>query len=204
MDQVPQARVRYYRLGVRVLAAGMLVASFAVVASVITHLPWRNGSASPPPVAPHKSQPGLWGAKQAGYRRIDAPVATALRQLPVRVVLPGAAGKPAGVYAAAHSIRVRYASGSHFGVYLLTVWGSRYGVGPRAIRTRASTCRACTHNRLITLGSGVPAAVAAGGGHPSTVTWREGGRTFEIRGPGATFSNRDAVAAARAVARANA
>ena len=101
----------------------------------------------------------------------------------MRVRLPGAAGKPAGVYAAAHSIRVRYGSGSHFGVYLLTVWGSRYGVGPRAIRARASTCRACTHNRLITLAAGVPAAVAAGGGHPSTVTWREGGRTFEVRGP---------------------
>ncbi len=203
MDQVPQPRVRYSRLGVRVLAAGMLVASFAVVASVITHLPWRNGSSPPPPVASRKTQADLWGAKQAGYRQIDAPVAKALRQLPVRVVLPGAAGKPAGVYAATHSIRVRYASGSHFGVYLLTVWGSRYGVGPRAIRTRASTCRACTHNRLITLASGVPAAVAAGGGHPSTVTWREGGRTFEVRGPGATFSNREAVAVARAVARAN-
>jgi hypothetical protein len=204
MDQVPQARVRFYRLGARVLAAGVLVASFVVVASVITHLPWRGGSSSSaPPVTAHKTQPGLWGAKQAGYRQIDAPVPKALRQLPVRVVLPGAAGKPAGVYAATHSIRVRYASGSHFGVYLLTVWGSRYGVGPRAIRARASTCRACTHNRLITLASGVPAAVAAGGGHPSTVTWREGGRTFEVRGPGATFSNREAVAVARAVARAN-
>ena len=204
MDRVPQARVRFYRLGARVLAAGVLVASFAVVASVITHLPWRNGSSSPPPVAAHKTSPGPWGARQAGYRQIDAPVQKALRQLPVRVVLPGAAGRPAGVYAAAHSIRVRYATGSHFGVYLITVWGSRYGVGPRAIRARASTCRACTHNRLISLGRGVPAAVAAGGGHPSTVTWREGGRTFEVRGPGATFSNRDAVAVARAVARANA
>ena len=86
----------------------------------------------------------------------------------------------------------------------MTVWGSRYGVGPRVIRARASTCRACTHNRLLQLAPGVPAAIAVGGGHPSTVTWRQGGRTFEVRGPGATFSNRDAVAAARAIARANA
>jgi hypothetical protein len=204
MDQVPQARVRFYRLGARVLAAGMLVASVSAVAFVIMHLPGAGGSTSPPIGATGPTSAGLWGAKQAGYRQIDAPVPKALRQLPVRVRLPGVAGKPAGVYAAAHSIRVRYGSGSHFGVYLLTVWGSRYGVGPRAIRARASTCRACTHNRLITLAAGVPAAVAAGGGHPSTVTWREGGRTFEVRGPAGTFSNRDAVVVARAVARANA
>jgi hypothetical protein len=42
------------------------------------------------------------------------------------------------------------------------------------------------------------------GGRPSTVTWREGGRTFEVRGPAATFTERRAIAAARAIARANA
>ncbi len=122
----------------------------------------------------------------------------------MHVRLAAVAGAPAGVYRATHSIRVRYASGSHYGVYLVTVWGSRYGVGPRAIRARASTCRACTHNRLIHLAPGVQAAIAAGGGHPSIVVWRQRGLTFEVRGPGTTFSNRDAVAAARAIARANA
>lgn len=201
MDQVPHARVRFSRLAVRMLAAGMLVASVAAVASVVMHLSGGNATSTTGPTGP--SRANLWGPKQVGYRQIDAPLGKALRQLPVRVRLPGKAGRPAGVYAAAHSIRVRYGSGSHFGVYLLTVWGSRYGVGPRAIRARASACRDCTHNRLIPLAPGISAAVAAGGGHPSTVTWREGRRTFEVRGPSATFTNLAAVAVARAVARAN-
>lgn len=201
MDQVPHARVRFSRLAARMLAAGMLVASVAAVASVVMHLSGGN-STSPATGATSPANP--WGPKQVGYRQIDAPLGKALRRLPVRVRLPGTAGRPAGVYAAAHSIRVRYGSGSHFGVYLLTVWGSRYGVGPRAIRARASACRDCTHNRLILVAPGISAAVAAGGGHPSTVTWREGRRTFEVRGPSATFTNLAAVAVARAVARANA
>jgi hypothetical protein len=202
MNQVPQARVRFSRLGVRIFAAGMLVVSVAVVGSIVLHLS-GSGSASPATGATGPAA-NPWGAAQTGYRQIDATTTKALHQLPVRVRLPGTAGAPAGVYTASHSARVRYGSSSHFGVYLLTVWGSRYGVGPRAIRARASACRDCTHNRLIQLLPGISAAVAAGGGHPSTVTWREGGRTFEVSGPGASFTNRDAVAVARAVARANA
>jgi hypothetical protein len=201
MNQVPQARVRFSRIGMRMFAAGMLAVSVGAVAFVITH---RPGDGKPAAQAGAPPTAGLWGKQQAGYNEIDAPVAKALKELPVHVRLAAVAGAPAGVYRATHSIRVRYASGSHFGVYLVTVWGSRYGVGPRAIRARASTCRACTHNRLLQLGPGVPAAIAAGGGHPSTVIWRQRGLTFEVRGPGTTFSNRDAVAAARAVARANA
>jgi hypothetical protein len=202
MNQVPQARVSFSRLGVRILAAGMLVASVVVVGSIVMHLS-GSGSGSPATgTGPSAADP--WGATQAGYRQIDATTTKALHQLPVQVRLPGTAGAPAGVYAASHSARVRYGASSHFGVYLLTVWGSRYGVGPRAIRARASACRDCTHNRLIQLLPGISAAVAAGGGHPSTVTWREGGRTFEVRGPGATLTNRHAVAVARAFARANA
>jgi hypothetical protein len=202
MNQVPQARVRFSRIGARMFAAGMLAVSVGAVAFVITHLAGDGKSASQQPGATPPAA-SLWGKQQAGYNEIDAPVGRALKELPVHVRLAAAAGAPAGVYRATHSIRVRYASGSHFGVYLVTVWGSRYGVGPRAIRARASTCRACTHNRLLQLAPGVPAAIAAGGGHPSTVIWRQRGLTFEVRGPGATFSNRDAVAAARAIARAN-
>jgi hypothetical protein len=203
MNQVPQARVRFSRIGARMFAAGMLAVSVGAVAFVITHLANDGKSASQQPGATPPAA-SLWGKQQAGYNEIDAPVAKALAGLPVHVRLAAVAGVPAGVYRATHSVRVRYASGSHFGVYLVTVWGSRYGVGPRAIRARASTCRACTHNRLLQLAPGVPAAIAAGGGHPSTVTWRQGGLTFEVRGPGTSFSNRDAVAAARAIARANA
>jgi hypothetical protein len=181
----------------------MLVASVAAVAFVIMQLQKHDTSATPPATQPvtHASP---WGATQAGYREVDAPVAKALRGLPVQVRLPASAGKPAGVYRAAKSVRVRYATGSHFGVYLLTVWAPGSGAGPRTIAGLAKACHVCTHNRLIRLASGVSAAVEAGGGRPSIVTWREGGHTFEVRGPAASFSNRVAVAAARAIARANA
>jgi hypothetical protein len=202
MNEAPHARVRFYRLGARMLAAGMLVASVVAVASVIMHLP-KDGSASTNSVTSRQST-SPWGVRQAGYRQIDAPVARALGRLPLHIRLPGTVGRPTGVYSASHSIRVRYGRSSRSGVYLVTVWGARYGVGPRAIRTRASACRACTQNRLIRLTPRLSAAVAAGGGHPSIVTWREGGRTYEVRGPAATFSNRDAVSVARAIALANA
>jgi hypothetical protein len=203
MSQAPDARVRISRIGVRVLAAGMLVVSVAAVGSVITHLPWLSHSSStaPPTTSAHSSP---WGASQAGYREIDAPVTTALGRLPVKVKLPAAAGSPAGVYQAARSTRVRYAGGSHYGVYLLTVWAPGSGAGAQAIAHMAKSCHACSHNRLVRLAPGVSAAIEAGGGGPSVVTWREGGRTFEVRGPAGSFTNRRAVAVARAIAQANA
>jgi hypothetical protein len=203
MSQAPRARVRISRIGVRLLAAGMLVVSVVVVASIITHLPWHSGSSSTTP-PPATGTPDPWGASQAGYREIDAPVATALRNLPVKVKLPAAVGQPAGVYQAAKSVRVRYVGGSKYGVYLLTVWAPGSGLGPQAIARMAKSCHACTHNRLVRLAPGVSAAIEAGGGGPSIVTWRQGRRTFEVRGPAGAFTNRRAVAAARAIARANA
>jgi hypothetical protein len=201
MSQAPDARVRFSRLGVRVFAAAMLVVSVAAVGSIITHLPFHHGSSSTTP--PVTAAPSPWGASQSGYREIDAPVATALRQLPVKVKLPPAAGRPAGVYRAATSTRVRYAAGSKYGVYLLTVWAPGKGAGVKVIAHLAKSCHACTHNRLVRLAPGISGAIQAGGG-PSIVTWREGGRTFEVRGPAGSFSNRRAVAAARAIALANA
>jgi hypothetical protein len=202
MSQAPDARMRISRLGVRLLAAGMLVVSVGAVASIVTHLPWRSGTtATTPPTVTKPTSP--WGVSQAGYRKIDAPVATALRRLPVKVRLPVAAGSPAGVYQSAKSARVRYASGSKYGLYLLTVWAPGSGAGAQAIAHLAKSCHACTHNRLVRLAPGVSGAIQAGGG-PTVVTWRQGGRTFEVRGPAGTFTNRRAAAAARAVARANA
>jgi hypothetical protein len=188
---------------VRVLAAGMLVASVAAVASIVTHLPWLNGSSSGTSAPPATAPAGPWGSVQAGYRQIDAPVQTALRRLPVKVKLPAAAGRPAGIYQAAKSVRVRYASGSRYGVYLLTVWAPGKGARARTITHLAKSCHVCTHNRLVRLAPGVSGAIRAGGGGPSVITWREGGRTFEVRGPAASFTNLRAVAVARAVARAN-
>jgi hypothetical protein len=200
VNDVPQPRVRLYRYGARILAAGVLVASVAAVAAVVKNVPFHHSS-SPPPTTAVKPSP--WGVSQAGYHEISASLPKALRQLPVRVHLPGSAGAPAGLYRAADSARVRYGGSSRYGVYILTVWPASHGVGPRVIRNLAKSCHVCTRNRLITLVPGVAGAIAAGGGHASTVTWRQGGRTFQVRGPAASFSNRDAVAAARAIARAN-
>jgi hypothetical protein len=199
VNEVPHPRVRLYRFGVRVLAAGLLVASVAAVASVIRNVPFGDSSPSPPATA----KPNPWGAGQAGYHLISAPLPKALRGLPVRVHLPRSAGAPAGIYRAAGSARVRYTGSSRYGLYLLTVWPASHGVKPSGIRALAKGCHVCTRNRLISLAPGVQAAVAAGGGHASTITWRQGSRTFQVRGPAGSFSNRDAVAAAKAIARAN-
>ncbi len=202
MTDAPSARRRFTRLGARLLAAGVLAGSVVAVALVVMHLPRHDGTASGGPTPPaHAANP--WGASQPGYREIDAPVSTALRRLPVRVALPVAAGRPAGVYMGAHGVRVRYGSGSRYGVFLLTVAGRRYGLRARRIRALALGCRSCSDNRLIVLTPGVRGAIAVGG-RPSTITWRENGRTFEVRGPASTFSEARAIAAARAIARANA
>jgi hypothetical protein len=198
---MPHPRVRLYRFGARVLAAGMLVASVAAVAYVITNVPFDDSSSAPPATAGKPANP--WGVSQAGYHQISAPVPKALRSLPVRVHLPRSAGVPAGIYRASDSVRLRYSGSSRYGLYLLTVWPASHGVGPRVIRALAKGCHVCTRNRLIGLVPGVEAAIAVGGGHASTITWRQGSRTFQVRGPAASFSNRDAVAAARAIARAN-
>lgn len=197
---MPHPRVRLYRYGVRVLAAGMLVASVAAVASVIRNVPFGDSSSTPPATA---AKPSPWGVSQPGYHRVSAPLPKALRGLPVRVHLPRSAGAPAGVYRAAGSVRVRYTGTSRYGLYLLTVWPASHGVKPSGIRALAKGCHVCTRNRLISLAPGVRAAIAVGGGHASTITWRQGSRTFQVRGPAASFSSRKAVAAARAIARAN-
>jgi hypothetical protein len=202
MTDAPPRRRRLARLGVRIFAAGVLAASVAAVAVVVMNLPGHGGAnATGHTGGPNASSP--WGVTQRGYREIDAPLATALRKLPVRVTLPAAAGQPAGVYKGVRGIRVRYASGSHFGVFLLTVSGGRYGLRPRRIRALALGCRSCSDNRLIRLTGRLRGAIAVGG-RPSTITWREAGRTFEVRGPASTFSEQRAIAAARAIARANA
>jgi hypothetical protein len=197
---MPHPRVRLYRYGVRVLAAGMLVASVAAVASVIRNVPFGDSSPTPPATA---SKPSPWGVTQPGYHRVSAPLPKALRGLPVKVHLPRSAGVPAGVYRAAGSVRVRYTGTSRYGLYLLTVWPASHGVKPSGIRALAKGCHVCTRNRLISLAPGVRAAIAVGGGHASTITWRQGSRTFQVRGPAASFTSRHAVAAATAIARAN-
>jgi hypothetical protein len=203
MTDAPPLRRRLARHGVRLFAAGVLAASVAAVAVVVMHLPGDGGTGSgttPPPGA-HASGP--WGVTQPGYREIDAPLATALRRLPLRVTLPVAAGQPAGVYKGVRGVRVRYGSRSRFGVFLLTVSSGRYGLRARRIRALALGCRSCSDNRLIRLTGRLRGAIAVGG-ESSTITWRENGRTFVVRGPAPSFSEQHAIAAARAIARANA
>ena len=97
MTDAPVLRRRLARLGVRMFAAGMLAASVTAVALVVMHLPGTAaGRRQGLPPGTHSAGP--WGVSQPGYREIDAPVATALRRLPLRLTLPAAAGKPAGVY----------------------------------------------------------------------------------------------------------
>ena len=202
MTDAPSERRRLTRLGARILAAGVLAGSVAAVAFVVMHLP-RHGGGGSGGTTPPAHVAGPWGVSQPGYREVDAPLTTALRRLPVRVALPVAAGRPAGVYMGVHGARVRYGSGSRYGVFLLTVSGGRYGLRARRIRALALGCRSCSDNRLIVLAPGVRGAIAVGG-RPSTITWRENGRTYEVRGPASTFSEARAIAAARAIARANA
>lgn len=203
MTDAPLSRRRLARLGVRMLAAGVLAGSVTAVALVVMHLPGHGGTSSTTGAPPGTQATGPWGVSQPGYREIDAPVTAALRRLPLRVTLPVAVGQPAGVYTGLRGIRVRYGSKSHFGVFLLTVSNRRYGLRARRIRALALGCRSCSDNRLISLTARVRGAVAVGG-RPSTITWREGGRTFEVRGPAATFSETRAIAVARAIARVNA
>jgi hypothetical protein len=200
VNEVRHPRVRLTRLGLRVFAAGMLVAAVVAVYSVVKNLPIGDSGSTPPAAA---VKPSPWGVTQAGYHRVSAPLAKALRGLPVKVRLPRSAGAPAGVYRATGSARVRYTGTSRYGLYLLTVWPASHGVKPAGIRALAKGCHVCTRNRLIGLVPGVRAAIAVGGGHASTITWRQGGRTFQVRGPAASFSSHDALAAARAIARAN-
>jgi len=185
-----------------VLAAGVLVAMVVAVGLVVKHLPHGGSSAEPP--APPAPSANPFGVTQPGYRQIDAPVPRALHRLPIAIVLPRVAGVPADVYAAAHGARVRYAGGSHFGLFLVTVSGRRHGIRPRAVRALAKGCRPCSVNRLVVLRPGIEAAIAVGGSRATIVTWRQGGRTYEVRGPSASFSERDALGAARAISQANA
>src|SRR6185312_9681751 len=61
VNGVPHPRVRLYRFGARVLAAGVLVASVAAVVAVIKNVPLHHSS-SPPPTTAVKPNP--WGVSQ--------------------------------------------------------------------------------------------------------------------------------------------
>ncbi len=68
----------------------------------------------------------------------------------------------------------------------------------------ASACDPCSDNRLVVLAPGVHGALLAGGTGPTSVTWIENGMRMVVLGPASAFDAPRAIAAARALARANA
>jgi hypothetical protein len=187
------------RFGLRMFATGMLVASITAVVLVIERVPHGSAAPATPPPPP---APAPWGAHTAGYRPIAGPVGTALRRF--RVKVGRSLAHPAAAYGAAHSIRLRYGVHSPYGVFLLTAWTRRHSLGVQAVRALGTHCKTCASHRRVVLGAGVRGSLRLGIGAVSTLTWREHGREFEVRGPSNTFSAKAALGAARAVARANA
>lgn len=139
---------------------------------------------------------------QPGLHRIGGGVAAALARLPVRVRVAPGIGPPVGVYRDGGAL-VLYGNRSRFGVFRFTAWKRPSGFGRHSLHALASECDVCTDNRLVALAPGVRGAVLVGGNGPNSVTWLQRGLEMVVLGPAATFSDAHAVAAARALARAN-
>jgi hypothetical protein len=121
----------------------------------------------------------------------------------VRVKIAPAIGPPIGVYRDGGAL-VLYGASSRFGVFRFTAWERPPGFGRRSLHSLAGECDVCSDNRLVALAPGVRGAVLVGGNGPNSVTWLQGGLEMVVLGPAATFSDAQAVSAARAFARANA
>jgi hypothetical protein len=145
-----------------------------------------------------------WGRDQPGFQRISAPLHVALERLPFRVRIAPEIGRPVGVYVARREriALILWGRRSRFGTFRMTVQ-PRHDYTAHDVRVLASECGACADNRLVELTVGIRGALLAGGNGPNSVTWREHGRMAVVLGPARTFSREDAVAAARALARAN-
>jgi hypothetical protein len=140
---------------------------------------------------------------QPGLRPMSGPLATVLSQLPVRVQVAPGIGVAVGVYRTRRFALVLYGQRSLFGVFRFTAQRRPSGFGARRLRALASECSVCTTNRLIRLAPKVKGAVLAGGNGPNSVTWLQHGLEMVVLGPAASFSDTRAIAAARALARAN-
>ena len=125
-------------------------------------------------------------------------------RLPVTVQIARGLGRPKGVYAGRHAALVLYGAGSRYGVFRFTAQVQPDRFGARAVRDLASECDVCTENRLVLLAPGVRGALMAGGNGPNSVTWIERGLHMVVLGPAGSFDGTRAVAAARALAQANA
>jgi hypothetical protein len=171
-----------------------------IVAVVAGVLGW---SARHPPEACSCGPQISFGLAQPGFERIGGPVASALTHLPVHLRIAAAIGVPAGVYRAGGFALVLYGHRSRFGVFRFTAQRSPSGFGRRSLGALARECSVCSDNRLVALAPGVRGAVLVGGNGPNSVTWLQNDLEMVVLGPAIDFSEARAVAAARALSRAN-
>jgi hypothetical protein len=177
-----------------------LLAVLVIVAVVAGAFAW---SSRHPPEACACGPQISFGLAQPGFERIGGPVATGLTHLPVHLRIAPVIGVPAGVYRGGGFALVLYGHRSRFGVFRFTAQRSPSGFGHRSLDALARECAVCSGNRLVALAPGVRGAVLAGGNGPNSVTWLQNGLEMVVLGPASNFSDARAVAAARALARAN-
>jgi hypothetical protein len=183
-------------------AGGRWLAAVVIVLAVVGLLGWglthANGGCSCGPTV-------HFGRHQPGFRRIAGPPQRAVMRLPIDVQLAPGLGPPNGVYAGSrHAALVLYGPASRYGIFRFTAEPRADGFGARAVRALASECDVCTENRLVLLAPGVHGALMAGGNGPNSVTWLEHGLHMMVLGPADSFDGPRAVAAAQALAQANA
>lgn len=181
-------------------AGGRLLAAVVIVLAVVGLLGWalahpNAGWACGPQIS--------FGSGQPGFHRIAGTPQRAVRRLPVRVRLATVLGSPRGVYRGGHGALILYGPRSRDGVFRLTARPLASGFDAAAIRLQASECDVCDENRLVPLAPGVRGALMAGGNGPNSVSWIENGLIMVVLGPSSSFDATGAIAAARAVARAN-
>jgi hypothetical protein len=195
----PAGRWRSYAQGSRPWGGRWLSAT-VVTLVVLGALGW---SARHPSGACGCGPQVSFGRAQPGFRRLGGPVGAAVARLPVPVRLAPAAGAPEAVYRSGGMALVLYGHQSPLGVFRFTARRRPAGFGPRSLRALVLGCDVCSDNRLVRLAAGVRGAVLVGGNGPNSVTWLQRGLQMQVMGPGATFSDHRAIAAARAIARAN-
>lgn len=179
---------------------GRLLPAAAIVLAAAAALGW---SATHAGGACSCGPPVFFGRDQPGFHLLAGPASATVPQLPVRIRLAPAIGTPAGVYRSRQAALVLYGPRSRAGVFRFTAWPRPRGFGPRSLRAMGTTCSVCSDNRVVSLAPGVPGALLAGGNGPNSVTWLERGLEMQVLGPATTFSGTRAIAAARALARAN-
>lgn len=180
--------------GRRLPAVVIVLAALASTGWALTHA--HAGCACGPAIP--------FGLHQPGFHRLAGTAERALRRLPTRVRLATALGRPRAVFKSGRTGLVLYGTRSRYGVFRFTAEPLPAGYDAGSIRALASGCEPCSDNRLVRLAAGVRGALLAGGTGPNSVSWIENGLSIRVLGPAGGFDASRAIAAARALARANA